>query len=641
MAADHGMVRFLTCGSVDDGKSTLIGHLLALTGNLYADQLQTLEQESKRIGTTAEGLLDYSLLMDGLMAEREQGITIDVAYRYFSAVGRKFIVADTPGHEQYTRNMATGASQCTAALILVDVTQGVLPQTRRHALICGLLGIRHILFVINKMDRVDWQQNRFIAVQEQCAQIIRELEQFGLPPLDNAAAPVSALLGANLTSPASQMDWHQGPTVLDWLLNLPPEISESAAPLRLPVQYVVKLAQDSDQWQAASAQFAKDKTSGTWRAYAGTIASGTIKKGDQILVLPSGVQANVEEILAGDTHVNQAGLGTAVAITLQGEFDIKRGDLICHPDQRPEQSDLFKVRLVWMDEKPLHAGRSYHCIGAWGSITAELLRIRDRIDLGSYQQLATSHLGCNDIGEAELHLAQSIPYDPYQQNRGTGSLILVDRITNTTAACGMILHALRRAENIHWQTQQVTSEVRAQLMGQHPCVIWLTGLSGSGKSTIANALEQKLAERGKHTMLLDGDNIRHGLNRDLGFTEADRVENIRRIGEVAKLMVDAGLIVISAFISPYRAEREMVRQLLPEGCFIEVYVSTPLEECERRDVKGLYKKARAGTIPNFTGINAPYEEPEDPTLALDSSTMTVEQAVQAILQKMQLEVSLN
>lgn len=631
MSSDHGIVRFLTCGSVDDGKSTLIGHLLSLTGNLYADQLQTLEQESRRIGTTADGLLDYSLLMDGLLAEREQGITIDVAYRYFSANNRKFIVADTPGHEQYTRNMATGASQCTAALILVDVTQGVLPQTRRHALICALLGIRHLLFVINKMDRIVWSQPGFDIVQAQCQQVVCDLASFGLVDIHADCIPVSALYGDNLTTSAATMPWYQGATVLNWLLQLPQEANSDQAPLRLPVQYVVKLAQESDQWQEDTAGVGRDKAGGTWRAYLGTIASGILKQGDQITILPAGNQTKIEKIYAGNAQVSQVSQGSAIAITLQGEFDVKRGDLICHPESRPEQSDLFKVRLVWMDEKALHAGRSYHCIGTWGSTTVEVLKIRNRIDLGSYQHLAANHLDCNDIGEVELHLALSIPYDSYQQNRETGSLILVDRLTNATAACGMIVHALRRADNVHWHMGQITPETRAYLKQQQPCVIWFTGLSGSGKSTIANALEKELVARGRHTMLLDGDNLRHGLNKDLGFTEADRVENIRRIGEVTKLMIDAGLIVITAFISPYRAEREMVRKLLPEGCFIEVYVSTPLEECEKRDVKGLYKKAREGKIPNFTGINAPYEKPEKPALAIDTSMCSQEQALEKIL----------
>lgn len=637
MTADHGIVRFLTCGSVDDGKSTLIGHLLALTGNLYDDQLKTLEEESRRIGTTTDGQLDYSLLLDGLMAEREQGITIDVAYRYFSANNRKFIVADTPGHEQYTRNMATGASQCSAAIILIDATLGVLPQTRRHALICALMGIRNLLFVVNKMDRVAWQQTCYQAIHTQCNQMASELMQFQPQPLAHTIIPLSALSGDNLTTISPNMPWYTaGVTVLDWLTRLHTEIAEVAMPFRLPVQYVIKLSPGSDQWQPDGAEQFGSQQGGTWRAYAGTVYGDAITVGDQVTILPAGETATVSQLLAGTTSVEQAANGTAVALTLDGDYDIKRGDLLCHPSQRPEQSDLFKVRLVWMDQKPLHSGRSYLALGPWGTCTAEVLRIKNRIDLGGYQHLAANHLNCNDIGEVEIHLSRSIHFDTYTENRDTGSLVLVDRLTNATVACAMILHSLRRADNIHWQSGQVSTETRAALKQQRPCVIWFTGLSGSGKSTIANALEQKLCALGRHTMLLDGDNIRHGLNKDLGFTEPDRVENIRRLGEVAKLMTDAGLIVITAFISPYRAEREMVRQLMPAGEFIEVYVSTPLAVCEQRDVKGLYKKARLGQIPNFTGVNAPYEEPEQPALVVDTSTLTVEQAVDSILQIIQL-----
>lgn len=629
----EGVVRFLTCGSVDDGKSTLIGHLLALTGNLYDDQIRILEDESRRIGVTGEGRLDYSLLMDGLMAEREQGITIDVAYRYFSAGGRKFIVADTPGHEQYTRNMATGASHCQAALILVDATSGVQPQTRRHAMLCSLMGIRRIFFAVNKMDMVGWRQSDFDQVAGQCRQIIDELEQFGTPLLEGCVVPVSALHGDNLTLLSPQMPWFSGPTVLEWLAGLPDAVLDDTAPLRVPVQYVIKGAQGSDQWQSgAAATFAGD-SAGTWRGYAGTVASGTVSEGDTVLILPSGHQTTVQRILVDATSVSTAQQGSAVVVTLNGEYDVKRGDLLCHPQQRPQQADLFKVRLVWMDEKPLHAGRSYLCIGPWGRTVAEVLRISNRIDLSSYHLLATNHLAVNDIGGVELHLSRSIPFDAYQENRDTGSLILIDRLTNSTVACGMILHSLRRAENVHWHTQHISRETRAAIKAQRPRVIWFTGLSGSGKSTIANALEQKLSEMGRHTMLLDGDNVRHGLNKDLGFTEADRVENIRRVGEVARLMTDAGLIVITAFISPYRAEREMVRALLPEGEFIEIYTSTSLEECERRDVKGLYKKARAGQIPNFTGIDAPYEVPDAQALKIDTAVVSVEEAVDMILKK--------
>jgi bifunctional enzyme CysN/CysC len=626
----HDVLKFLTCGSVDDGKSTLIGHLLYQTGNIPVDQLQTLEAESVRIGTAGGGM-DFSLLLDGLMAEREQGITIDVAYRYFSACGRKFIVADTPGHEQYTRNMATGASQCDAALILVDVGQGILPQTRRHALICALMGIRRILFVINKMDRAGWSEAAFRRVEDDKSALVADLEQFGLGLAETSAVPVSALKGDNLAELSGNTPWYNGPTLLQWLAGVKPESWREAAPLRFPIQYVVKGQRGGEGWQSGVPESIKHGAGGTFRAYAGTVASGRISRGDELMAIPSGVTVRVASILAGGSLTETAQAGSAVALTVEGEHDIVRGDLLAPLQARPEVADQFKVRLIWMDDTPLFAGRQYEFHGVAGVVKAEITRLRSRIDPERCKRLAADTLGKNDIAEVELHLARPIPFDTYELNRETGAFILVDRLTNATACCGMILHPLRRAENVHWQAETVGRETRVAIKGHGPKVIWFTGLSGSGKSTIANALEARLNTMGRHTMLLDGDNIRHGLNRDLGFTDADRVENIRRIGEVAKLMTDAGLIVITAFISPFRAERDMVRSIIPGGEFIEVFVDTPLEICEQRDPKGLYKKARAGQIPNFTGINSPYEAPLAPELVIDTSAVPLEEGVERVM----------
>jgi len=633
----HDVLKFLTCGSVDDGKSTLIGHLLYLTGNIPVDQLRTLESESARIGTAGGGL-DFSLLLDGLMAEREQGITIDVAYRYFAAHGRKFIVADTPGHEQYTRNMATGASQCDAALILVDAGQGILPQTRRHALICAMMGIRRILFVVNKMDRAGWDEVAFRRVEASRDDLVADLEQFGLKLAEHSAIPVSALKGDNLTGLSERTPWYGGPTLLEWLVGVQPESWRGAAPLRFPVQYVVKGQRGGESWQTGVPESLKNGVGGTFRAYAGTVVSGMVSAGEELIAVPSGVTVRVASIIAGEGDMESAMAGSAVALRVEGEHDIVRGDLLAPLKARPEVADQFKVRLIWMDDAPLFAGRQYELHGVAGTVKAEITRLRNRIDPERCRRLATDTLGKNDIAEAELHLARPIPFDSYEQNRETGAFILVDRLTNATACCGMILHPLRRAENVHWQAETVGRETRVAIKGHGPKVIWFTGLSGSGKSTIANALESRLSSMGRHTMLLDGDNIRHGLNRDLGFTEADRVENIRRIGEVAKLMTDAGLIVITAFISPFRAERDMVRSIIPSGEFIEVFVDTPLEICEQRDPKGLYKKARAGQIPNFTGINSPYESPLQPELIIDAANISVEESVERIMRRMEQDV---
>lgn len=630
MVAGDGVLRFLVCGSVDDGKSTLIGHLLHLTGNLYDDQLRILREESGRIGT-AGGNLDYSLLLDGLMAEREQGITIDVAYRYFATAERKFVVADTPGHESYTRNMATAASQCAAAMILIDARQGLLPQTRRHALICAMMGIRNLLFAVNKMDMVSWSEQVFQEVSSCCGRLVTDLEGFVDLPLDCTLVPVAALHGDNLTHPSHHMPWYRGPSILDWLLGVRPEQDSADMPFRMPVQYVIKGSRSGEGWCRDVEQGLLQSGMGTYRAYAGSVLGGTVRRGQRVLVLPAGIQADVSRIRFDRRSLDQAQSGMAVSLELGGEHDVARGDWIVAEVGRPELANQFKARIVWMDRQPFFAGRQYIFRGLGGTVAVEATRIRDRIVPESFQRLATDRLDLNDIGEVELCLSRSVPFDPYRDNRETGGFLLIDRISNATVACGMILHALRRATNVYWQLQEVSRGERARIKGQRPAVIWLTGLSGSGKSTIANRLERRLHAMGRHTILLDGDNVRHGLNRDLGFTEADRIENIRRIGEVAKLMTDAGLIVISAFISPYRAERDMVRRLMPPGEFCEVYLSTSLEVCERRDPKGLYRKARLGQIPNLTGINSPYEAPLAPELSLDSATSSVDECADSIM----------
>lgn len=632
MAGD--VLRFLACGSVDDGKSTLIGHLLHLTGNIYDDQLRLLERESNRAGSAA-GSMDYSLLLDGLMAEREQGITIDVAYRYFSTPERKFVVADTPGHESYTRNMATAASQCAAALILIDARQGLLPQTRRHALICAQMGIRNLLFAVNKMDTVFWSEEAFQRLSSACNRLAAELDYFVPLQFECTVIPLSALEGDNLVTPSSRMPWYDGPTILHWLLGVPAADAAVEGAFRMPVQYVIKGGSSNGELRRDAEQEVLESGMGTYRAYAGSVLRGKVEPGQRVLILPSGSTTSVSRIRSDRRSLDQARAGMAVSLELEGEHDIARGDWIVAEAGRPEQANRLKARLVWMEHHPFYAGRQYLFRGQGGTVAVEATRIRDRIVPESYQRLATDRLDQNDIGEVELHLSRPVPFDPYAENRETGSFILIDRISNATVACGMILHPLRRATNVHWQPQEVSRGERARIKGQRPVVVWFTGLSGSGKSTIANSLERRLHAMGRHTVLLDGDNVRHGLNRDLGFTEADRIENIRRIGEVARLMTDAGLIVIAAFISPYRADRDMVRRLLPPGEFCEVYLSTPLEECERRDPKGLYRKARSGQIPNLTGINSPYEPPLTPELRLDSAISSVEECTDSILHQLE------
>ena len=624
----QGMLKFLTCGSVDDGKSTLIGRILFETGNVYEDQLQILEMESKKIGNAGDDI-DYSLLLDGLISEREQGITIDVAYRYFSTPVKKFIVADTPGHVQYTRNMATGASNCEAAVLLVDARHGVLAQTRRHLLICALMGIKYIIFTINKIDLIGYDRFKYEQIRLDCIKILEELRNINLSIEQYYCIPVSALKGDNCVKRSDKTPWYDGPTVLEWLENINPEEKLKEKPFRLPVQYIIKPGLSKDRWQNIALENVDPREQKNYRGCAGWIASGEIAVNEKVIILPSGKESSVKSIYRGSDHVETASAGDSVAIALADEIDTSRGDSINKPSERPSMSNQFKARLVWMDEEPLFAGRRYIFRGPYGFAGGEVVDINDSIDLSGYQKLAAKKLEMNEIGEVELILDREVPFDTFNENRITGAFILIDRLTNATSACGTIIHSMRRAENVHWQNILISKESRAGLMGQKPVILWFTGLSGSGKSTIANEIEKILHAKGCHTMLLDGDNVRHGLNKDLGFTDADRVENIRRIGEVSKLMTEAGLIVLTSFISPFRAERDMVRSLVNEGEFIELFVDTPLEVCEKRDTKGLYKKARKGEIPNLTGVNSPYEYPENPEIILN----TVSDSAEALAQK--------
>mgnify|MGYP000268295378 CR=1 FL=1 len=625
------ILRFMTCGSVDDGKSTLIGHLLYLTGNVFEDQYQTLLSESKRIGHAGDRV-DYSLLMDGLIAEREQGITIDVAYKYFNLKDRKCIVADTPGHTEYTRNMATAASNCTAAVILIDARLGVVEQTRRHTLICSLCGIQHILFAVNKMDLADWSISRFMEIQSLCKQIIDDLKPFDLRP-EWQAVPVSALWGDNIVSSSENMRWYTGVTIAQWLTTIPAYSAGADSGFRFSVQYIIKPGIGKERWQKEALDEFIPEKNGNYRSYAGRILSGKIKKGDTVLILPSKQESKVVNILKEKKQLESADEGMSVSLVLSDKIDVSRGTSIIRQGDFQECSDQFKAWIVWMQKEPLIAGRMYLFQSIYGIALAEITRIRNRIDLFTFLHLEAERFEVNDIGEVEMALNRVVPFDPYRKNKYSGGFLLIDRKTNATAGCGMVIHALRRAENVHWQHFSVDKKARAQLKNQKPVLLWFTGLSGSGKSTIADLLEKKLYSMGKHTMVLDGDNVRHGLCKDLGFTEQDRTENIRRVGEVAKLMVDAGLIVLACFISPYKADREMVRSLFDPGEFVEVYVRAPLKVCEQRDPKGLYKKARKGEIPNFTGINAPYEEPDKPEIVVDTLELTPEKCVNEILVK--------
>jgi bifunctional enzyme CysN/CysC len=606
------MLRFITCGSVDDGKSTLIGRLLYDSKMIFDDQLSALEAASKKSGTQGEAI-DFALLVDGLAAEREQGITIDVAYRFFATEKRKFIVADTPGHEQYTRNMVTGASTADLAVLLVDARQGILTQTRRHAYLVHLLGIKHIVLAVNKMDLVDFDQMRFDEIVADFTHFAATLEI--TPPL---AIPISGLAGDNITEKSANTPWYAGPALLPHLETV--ELAEDAAqqaPFAMPVQWVNRPNLD-------------------FRGFSGRLAGGTVKPGDKVRIVPSGKTSTIASIVTMAADASQCDLAEAVAgqsvtLTLKDEIDCSRGDVIAAADNPPLAADRFEASLVWMDETEMLPGRAYELRIGTQAVSARIQAPKYAVNVNNMEHLAAASLGLNEIGVVELATDRPVVFAPFADSQKLGSFVLIDKLTNATVAAGMLHFSLRRAHNIHWQAVDVDRAAHAALKGQQPKILWFTGLSGSGKSTIANALEKKLHANGKHTFLLDGDNVRHGLNKDLGFTDADRIENIRRIGEVAKLMTDAGLIVLTAFISPFRAERDMVRALVPAGDFIEVHVDTPLDVAERRDVKGLYKKARAGKLKNFTGIDSPYEPPETPEIVVNTTELSADEAADVII----------
>jgi bifunctional enzyme CysN/CysC len=608
------MLRFITCGSVDDGKSTLIGRLLYDSKMIFEDQLANLESDSKRVGTQGDEI-DFALLVDGLAAEREQGITIDVAYRFFTTEKRKFIVADCPGHEQYTRNMVTGASTADLAVILIDARKGVLPQTRRHSYLCKLLGIRNILLAVNKMDLVDYGQPIF-------DQIVSDYRSFAgsIGITEFTAIPISGFKGDNITSASPNMPWYQGRSLIDHLETVELDNDgEQASPFRLAVQWVNRPTLD-------------------FRGFAGQIASGTIRKGDAVRILPSGKTSSVSRIVTLDGDLDEAVAGQSVTICLADEVDCSRGNVIAAADAPPQTADQFEANLVWMADEPMIPGRAYWLKLGTQMVSATVQQPKYQVNVNavgsSDEQLAAKTLELNAIGVAVVTTERQLVFEPYSDNRTLGGFILIDKLTNATVAAGMLNFSLRRAENIHWQAIDIDRDAHARQKGQQSRLLWFTGISGSGKSTIANLVEKKLYALGKHSFLLDGDNIRHGLNKDLGFTDADRIENIRRVGEVAKLMTDAGLIVLTAFISPFRAEREMVRAMLPNGEFAEIFVDTPLEVAEARDVKGLYKKARSGALKNFTGIDSPYEAPINPDIHIDTTKMSPENAAEMIVQKL-------
>ncbi|HLS83945.1 MAG TPA: sulfate adenylyltransferase subunit CysN [Arenimonas sp.] len=604
-----GLLRFITCGSVDDGKSTLIGRLLHDTKRLFDDQLAALEADSKRHGTQ-NGELDFALLVDGLAAEREQGITIDVAYRFFDTERRKFIVADCPGHEQYTRNMATGASTADLAVVLVDARKGLLTQTRRHSYIASLLGIRHVLLAVNKMDLVGYDEAVFRGIADAYAALAGQL---GIPHVQ--AIPVSALKGDNMLERSAAMPWYQGPTLLAHLETVDVSVAADGRGLRLPVQWVCRPNQD-------------------FRAFAGSIAGGEVAPGDEVVVLPSGQRTRVERVLGAGAELERAGRGQAVMLTLADEVDVSRGDVIAAAGDPPQVADQFAAHLLWMGEAPLLPGRPYWLRIGSRTVGAQITEIKHKVDVNTQAQLAAKHLELNEVAYCNLSLDQPVPFESYADNRELGGFILIDRQGNGTVGAGGLEFALRRSANIHWQHLDVDRAARARIKGQQARCLWFTGLSGAGKSTIANLVDKRLHAMGYHSFVLDGDNVRHGLNKDLGFTDEDRVENIRRVAEVAKLMADAGLIVLVSFISPFRAERRMARELFATGEFLEVFVDTPLEEAERRDVKGLYAKARAGKIKNFTGIDSPYEAPEAPEIHLRAAEAEPQQLADQLVERL-------
>ncbi len=602
------LLRFITCGSVDDGKSTLIGRLLFESKMLFEDQLAAVEADSKKYGTQGEAI-DFALLVDGLAAEREQGITIDVAYRFFSTDKRKFIVADTPGHEQYTRNMVTGASTADAAILMVDARKGILTQTRRHSYLVNLLGIRHIVVAINKMDLVDYSEKVF-------RRIVEEYRDFAnrIGITEATFIPMSAFKGDNITAPSDNMSWYHGTTLMGYLETVEvDEMRMQRAPFRLPVQWVNRPNLD-------------------FRGFAGTIASGVIRPGDRIRVQPSGKESTVARIVTKDGDLSQAVSGQSVTLMLADEIDVSRGDMISTADAPAETADQFECTITWMHDEPLLPGRPYLMKIGTKTVTASITDIKYQVNVNTLEHIASKKLELNAIGVCNLSLDRQIAFDAYKDNRDTGGFILIDRLSNNTVGAGLLHFALRRAHNIHVQHVDVDKAARSAIKSQRSCILWFTGLSGAGKSSIANLVEKKLLALGRHTYLLDGDNVRHGLNKDLGFTDADRVENIRRVAEVGKLMVDAGLIVLTAFISPFRAEREMARSLVDEGEFLEIFVDTPLEIAEQHDVKGLYKKARRGELKNFTGIDSPYEAPESPEIHLRTANETVESAAERVIE---------
>ncbi|MBA8889086.1 bifunctional enzyme CysN/CysC [Dokdonella fugitiva] len=601
------LLRFITCGSVDDGKSTLIGRLLHESKALFDDQLAALEGDSRKFGTQGDEL-DFALLLDGLGAEREQGITIDVAYRFFATERRKFIVADTPGHEQYTRNMITGASTADLAVILVDARKGLLTQTRRHSYLVSLVGIRKVVLAVNKLDLVDWSRDAFEAIERDYRAFAAQL---GID--DVVAIPLSALRGDNLSAPSARTPWYRGPSLLQHLETVDVGNGEPTGPLRLPVQWVNRPDLD-------------------FRGYSGRILGGRVRPGDAVRVLPSGRTSAVARIVTFDGDLAEARTGQSVTLTLADEIDISRGDVICAADDPAGLADQFEATLVWMADAPMLPGRPYLVKLGATTLGASFGQPKYAVDVNSLDHLAAKTLELNGIGVANLTLDRAVAFDPYASNRDMGSFIVIDRYTNQTVGAGLLHFALRRSQNIHWQAVEVDKQARIRQSGHAPCVLWLTGLSGSGKSTIANIVERQLHALGARTYLLDGDNVRHGLSKDLGFTDADRVENIRRIGEVARLMVDAGLIVITAFISPFRSERQLARGMVENGEFIEVFVDTPLDVVEQRDPKGLYRKARRGELKNFTGIDSPYEVPAAPELHLRTMEQSPEESASAIVE---------
>ncbi len=607
---NKGLLRFITCGSVDDGKSTLIGRLLYDSKMIFEDQLAALESDSKKVGTQG-GEIDFALLVDGLAAEREQGITIDVAYRFFSTDKRKFIVADTPGHEQYTRNMVTGASTADLAVILMDARKGVLVQTRRHSFLVSLIGIKNVVLAINKMDLVGYSQETFDKI---VADYRVFAKQIGFENI--LEIPISGLKGDNITEKSTSTPWYKGPTLMHHLETVQIEEQVRSAPFRMWVQWVNRPDLD-------------------FRGFSGQVVSGVIRPGDRVRALPSARESKVARIVTKDGDLQEAIAGQSVTITLKDEIDISRGDMLAGTDALAGVADQFNATLVWMSDAALLPGRPYWLKIGSRVISASVTEIKHKVHVNTLEQLAAKTLELNEIGSVNLSVDLPIPFDAYTENKNTGGFILIDRMTNATVAAGMIQFALRRSQNIHWQAVDVDKNVRSALKGQKACVLWFTGLSGSGKSTIANLVEKQLYALGRHTYMLDGDNVRHGLSRDLGFADTDRVENIRRVAEVSKLMVDAGLITLVSFISPFRAERRLARDLLEHDEFLEVFVDTPLEEAEKRDPKGLYKKARAGEIKNFTGISSPYEKPENPEVRIDTTQMTAEEAAAFILRQLE------